>query len=88
MYWLSIWVREPMPGQDFRFHTFHFGGLRIFLMVKSEQMQGAVHEHVRPVALQRLALLLGLRPYYRRADDHITKRRRLPGRRRRQLGRE
>ena len=43
--------------KDARLERLHGGGLGILLVIEAEQMQRAVHQHVRPVGGNRLALL-------------------------------
>src|SRR6056297_2520857 len=72
--WISILpvrVRIAQFREDLPLEAFHAGGLLRRLVVVAGQMQGAVDDHVAPVALRRLALLGRLPRHHRRTDHEV-----------------
>ena len=68
----KVRIRDAKSLENTGLQRFHFIRLSIALMIESKQMQGTVHEHMRPVILDSLALLKSFRPHHWRADDDIT----------------
>ena len=63
---------NPVIGKHPYFKGFHLRGLRIPLMVVTEQMQRAVHQHMSPVILDPLTLFAGLVLYDSGTNDDVT----------------
>jgi hypothetical protein len=68
----SVRVCDADAREERALATLHQARILRARVVEADEMQRAVHDHVRPVRCQRLALLARLARDDRRADDDVA----------------